>query len=419
MLPVPTESPDLLVSGGGAPHRQWQPRGPRVTLLAAAALLLLGLASFGGGWRLGRASASPQGVVLQTQRMQQQLMQLQQQLLEQQQGQQLQATGLSHDIAAQEVAARAAEAAVAGAMAEAQGQEQRPEDIEQEQQQRQQQESEEKQEQQQLHEQGGGQGEQARQQPWCSYGALRGSWVSGARAGSHWRLFSPSCQLQNLLQMYKPVKSNDSGVSSLGSGGGGSSGSDQASVPELRLLLLSDSVDRYITGHLCEWLGGQQEAQVAKEMLPAAKAAGSIPSDAGGEGEPSRRPRLRRRRFQEQPQPPVDAPPSAAPRQQEAGKGEAQEQKGGSSKVAGGGASPSSPAPTNVYTTAYSLHKCVTPVPVKIASSYFPGVHPTGPWHRNLAQSYRQRIDSAAALWRDFAGDKPPQLVVGCERGGW
>ena len=191
------------------------------------------------------------------------------------------------------------------------------------------------------------------------------------------------------------------------------------SPPPLRLLLLSDSVDRYLTSHLCEWLGGQQQAQVASELLQDAAAGGAtVPSADGAAGTPAdrrglagqqRQWRPRRHLLASEGQAAVPAAAAVADQQQR------QQQSDGALTVA-----PAQPSagPTNVYTTAYSLHKCVSPTPLMIASSYFPGVHPTGPWHRNVVQSYKERINSAAALWRDYAGDDPPHLVVS-RAGGW
>jgi hypothetical protein len=409
MLPLPTESPDLPVSGsgGGSAQRPWQPRGQRVTLLAAAALLLLVTASFAGGWRLGRASAPALPAAAAAPVVRQPLFEA---------GAPPRAPaapGAGGDAASTRAAMAAAESVVDAAQRQDDAQLAAPLLAA---------DPEEQAAAQEEALQGRAEAAQegaAAAAAVCSYGSLRGSWVSDGGPGTHWRVFDRKCQLRNLLELYKAAAGGGRDGEVSGGGGGGSS-SGGADPPELRLLLLSDSVDRYITGHLCEWLGGRQEAQVAREMLPAAQAAGSVPAgtaDAGAaDGGAARRPRLRRRRSQEQAQP-GEAPPTRAPdpeeqQQQRQQEGEQQQQETSGGQDADSAAS-ASPAPTNVYTTAYSLHKCVTPAPVRIASSYFPGVHPTGPWHRNLAQSYRQRIDSAAALWRDYAGDQPPHLVVG------
>jgi len=269
----------------------------------------------------------------------------------------------------------------------------------------------------------------------CALGSLPGTWVSGGPPGTRWRLLHPTCQLKNMLALYSGSSSDaaeDDGVDSDADSVDNdaaqqpSSGDDAPSRskqgPAIRLLLLSDSVDRFITGHLCELIGGQQEAQVAQEMLPAAQADGSVPIDSAGRVRLSLRQRQRQRRKQLQlrqwlslEQLQQQAQGEQQPDQQVAAQqplliASTQEEQQHAAPTAAEG-------PTNVYTTAYSLHKCVSSSPLKIASSYYPGVHPTGPWHRNVAQSYRQRIDSAASLWKDFAGDAAPHLVV--SDSGW
>ncbi|KIY96731.1 hypothetical protein MNEG_11229 [Monoraphidium neglectum] len=243
-----------------------------------------------------------------------------------------------------------------------------------------------------------------RGQRWCPYGDLPGTWVSGGPPGTRWQLLDGTCRLRDLLGVYAPTNSTAAAASATGAtpgrAGGERAAATSAPPPPLRLLLLSDSVDRYITGHLCDWLGGTQDAQLAPEVLhaAAASAAGAGASDGasaghGGARRARMRVRLRRRAL-------LQRAARDGPQQEPGGQG------GGADAAPGG-----RQQPTNVYSTAYSLHKCVVTSPLKVASSYFPGVHPTGPWHRNVTQSFRKRIDSAAALWREFAGNQDPDIV--------
>ncbi|KAI8466392.1 MAG: hypothetical protein J3K34DRAFT_524567 [Monoraphidium minutum] len=245
-------------------------------------------------------------------------------------------------------------------------------------------------------------------QRWCPYGALRGAWVGGAPPGARWQLLDGGCRLDNLLVAYA---TNGSNATASGAAGGGSAGGGEAAaaaapaaaaagrpgsgggaaargaLPPLRILLLSDSVDRYVTSHACAFLGGNQQSQPAHEVA----GAGGGGEPAAGAGAPAPGPggrrRLRRRARRQLQQPGDDQHPQ------------------GQGGAAGAG------KPSDVYTTAYSLHKCVTDAPLWLASSYIPGVHPSGPWHRNVTQAPRQRIDSAARLWHDFAGDDDPDVV--------
>lgn len=424
--PLSTMSPH---SPGSSPHKSMA-RQRRTMLLATASFVVVILIAFACGWRTGRLSATPQGALPKVQQMQQQLLRLKFQMQQQQLQQQRQREQREQKIQEQKQLEEDSLDLLAQ-LGEVEEDSTPPSPL-------------------------------GSPRPWCPYGALRGTWVSSAQPGERWRLLDKECQLENMLVLYgtapavggtppgtgdlataeQPAaavddssnvnissssggggrdgsSSSSSGVGGAASGTASSMGSDQqygsrqsdvqagssgadgssnaqsqhassrtgaaaGDLPAMRLLLLSDSVDRYITGHLCEWIGGQQQAQVAHEMLPEAARAIAGKPDASTVGfGPASRQRWKRTWLQQnaEQQSPAHAMVSAS-------------------------------SPTNLYTTAYSLHKCVSSSPIKIASSYFPGVHPTGPWHRNIAQSYKERIDSAASLWRDYAGDAAPHLVV-------
>lgn len=60
---------------------------------------------------------------------------------------------------------------------------------------------------------------------------------------------------------------------------------------------------------------------------------------------------------------------------------------------------------------AYAFHVCNTTARLQLASAYYPGVHPTGPFHMNVKQNYTERFKTAARLWtRQFK--RPPDMVV-------
>jgi hypothetical protein len=146
-------------------------------------------------------------------------------------------------------------------------------------------------------------------------------------------------------------------------------------APDVRVLLLSDSVDRYIVQHVCEALGGIKQTHMMKST-PAAEAAEEAAAAAAAAAAGTT----------------ADAPPTPPPL-----------------SAADGAA-----APTLLNKTAYAFHTCESVAPIKLASSYFPGVHPTGPFHRFSAQDYKQRIDSARQMWEEYAGTGPssePQMV--------
>lgn len=158
----------------------------------------------------------------------------------------------------------------------------------------------------------------------CDYGTLPGAWNLEASAGGRWQLLDPQCALQNLLQRY--------GIDSL----------DDAPTPNARrvgILLLSDSVDRYLTEAACAAIGGRKVAEF---------------------GAPS-----------------TDTETAASDRNK----------------------------------TALALHKCESQSQLSIASAYFPGVHPTGPYHSGLRAGYERRIAAAAAQWASYS-PAPPDLVV-------
>jgi hypothetical protein len=147
----------------------------------------------------------------------------------------------------------------------------------------------------------------------CQYGTAPGSWDSSSAEGSRWQLLGTQCQLHNLLQ--------------------------QRSHPEtsqpLKVLALSDSVDRYLMQFTCSHLNGTYTASL----------------------------------------PPPDQP--------------------------------------QLNKTAYLLHRCLDPrIPLKLASTYIPGVHPDGPYHKDIAQNYKSRMEFAKEHWEAYAGGPPDVVIV-------
>jgi hypothetical protein len=267
----------------------------------------------------------------------------------------------------------------------------------------------------------------------CPYGSLPGTWVSSAPAGSRWQLLDSDCHLTNWLAAYEAAAGHTSSSSALVSSGGvgvglqessseessssasierlaeryapadalaaesssssSSSGSSDDSSssslqertdstpqpPAVRVLLLSDSVDRYIVQHVCEALGGIKQTHMMKST-PAAEAAEEAAAAAAAAAAGTT----------------ADAPLTPPP------------------LLAATPPAEGAAAPTLLNKTAYAFHTCESVAPIKLASSYFPGVHPTGPFHRFSAQDYTQRIDSARQMWAEYAGTGPgsePQLV--------
>jgi hypothetical protein len=49
---------------------------------------------------------------------------------------------------------------------------------------------------------------------------------------------------------------------------------------------------------------------------------------------------------------------------------------------------------------------------LRLAATYFPGVHPSGPFHRGLSLPVAVRVAQTAAAWEAFSPGAPPQLVV-------
>jgi hypothetical protein len=68
--------------------------------------------------------------------------------------------------------------------------------------------------------------------------------------------------------------------------------------------------------------------------------------------------------------------------------------------------------PSPLGRTAYAFHSCVGAGPLRLASSYFPGVHPTGPFHRGVVQTAAQRLAASAELWARYSPGAGPQVVV-------
>lgn len=218
----------------------------------------------------------------------------------------------------------------------------------------------------------------------CHYGSLPGTWQTDGGAawngstspapGARWRLLAPppGCQLRNRLDEYRQAYSNinskpvGASRSPGGGGGGGGNSSNSAAaaaaapatgttaaaaaaaplpprparqtLPPVRILWLSDSVDRLMATYLCEHVGGAIDAVLA----------------AGGPSRP--------------------------------------------------------PIRSNV--TGYNIHVCDGVPGVRLAAAYFPGVHPDGPYHKNLTQSYRERMSHAAHVWRQYSPHGPPHVLA-------
>jgi hypothetical protein len=146
----------------------------------------------------------------------------------------------------------------------------------------------------------------------CHYGSLPGHWVSSEPEGAKWQLLGGSCQLHNYLTDYKQHQN--------------------ASLPEIGVLLLSDSTDRYLVEFLCEYLQGTKVTVFD----------------------------------------PRDGLPSF---------------------------------------NAYAFHVCNTTARLQLAAAYYPGVHPTGPFHMNVKQNYSERFAMAEKMWvQQFK--RPPDMVV-------
>jgi len=266
----------------------------------------------------------------------------------------------------------------------------------------------------------------------CHYGSLPGTWVSGAPTGSKWQVLDAECQLNNWLAAYAAaaaaaegastessahVQSSDtaslaagstdadvdaSAAPAVGSSSGSSSSSSIDVLPVVNILLLSDSVDRFILEHVCEYLHGTKQTIRAQPH------------------------------HMQQPAAPGPAAPNPQTQSTDSNTDTGSSSSASSSSPAAAngsvGSSASSPepagassGPSNLNATAYAFHACQLPegVPLKLASSYFPGVHPTGPFHRDLTQNYAARIDAAAAMWEEYAGAGQPPHVVGVASALW
>jgi hypothetical protein len=153
----------------------------------------------------------------------------------------------------------------------------------------------------------------------------------------------------------------------------------------VRVLLLSDSVDRFIVQHVCEHLGGSKHTHA---MLPGPAALAAEAAAAAAAAEAAAH----------------VGPTSTVP------------------ASAAGGEPPGrdgTVGPNPLNKTAYAFHTCSGVPGLQLASSYFPGVHPTGPFHRYAAQAYPLRIDTAAAMWAQYAGDGAPPDAVSIASALW
>jgi hypothetical protein len=61
---------------------------------------------------------------------------------------------------------------------------------------------------------------------------------------------------------------------------------------------------------------------------------------------------------------------------------------------------------------AYAFHTCSSSASLRVASAYYPGVHPTGPFHMSVRHNYTRRFSTAAKLWAQHLGEAPDMVVV-------
>lgn len=76
------------------------------------------------------------------------------------------------------------------------------------------------------------------------------------------------------------------------------------------------------------------------------------------------------------------------------------------------GASLSSSAPGGEPPSGYVVNTCSTPSGrLRLAATYIPGVHRSGPFHKGRTLAYPRRIDHLKAVWKSYAPG-PPDIVV-------
>jgi hypothetical protein len=68
-------------------------------------------------------------------------------------------------------------------------------------------------------------------------------------------------------------------------------------------------------------------------------------------------------------------------------------------------------SPQHYNTPFERMHTCLN-ARLKLASVYFPGVHPTGPYHSHLTRPATARIDFAKEHWEGYAGGPPDVVIV-------
>lgn len=91
--------------------------------------------------------------------------------------------------------------------------------------------------------------------PACAYGTLPGTWDDGGVEGGKWRILSPACPTVNYLEALLRLQQGDGAPGSADATGstGPAAAPDAAPPPlPLRLLLLSDSVDRHVVNNTCQ-----------------------------------------------------------------------------------------------------------------------------------------------------------------------
>eukprot|EP00798_Chlamydomonas_sp_ICE-L_P031048 gene31048-7141_t len=184
--------------------------------------------------------------------------------------------------------------------------------------------------------------------PWCSYGSLPATWVNTAHVRPRWFIFDPVCRLQDLLTplapkplVSKPPDKHPPFKVSIIQDPIPASTLDHlplGSKNESGFLFVSDSIDRYLMTYLCLHMGGTMSGIVLSSVL------GQAYSLADNSLESIETANL-----------------------------------------------------TEDDIAGYSVNTCTSNSSVRLASTYIPGVHPDGPYHKHRTLSFKERIDHAAA----------------------
>lgn len=244
----------------------------------------------------------------------------------------------------------------------------------------------------------------------------------------------------------------------------------RSTPPPASILFISDSVDRHVLTYLCEYVGGTIRATVLKDALPlmpgggrnlsasASAARGAIASAPGpkaalgassadapagaaaaaatagaavNSGDTDAASRGATRRHSTRARRSTAARKAAKSLADATGlgpKGGAAANArsvGGARRLAQGastpsvssassapGASLSSSAPGGEPPSGYVVNTCLTPSGrLRLAATYIPGVHRSGPFHKGRTLAYPRRIDHLKVVWKSYAPG-PPDIVV-------